>query len=391
MNKHELIAKTISKKTGYKYKHYSTNYEDGIIHVRHYGTCIISFSIEHKLDNGYFAEIGNGYSVSDRSMLGVVLNQLWREAHAYYGIQRENSVKPDSKWFKERYQIISKGRSFLLTIDRPPKQSTLYGFEPYSTYVQTIHAQIREETEIAKKQITKYLNEQLAYLQSFTSLQVTDKGLEFDLNGEHMLITFDGTVYSIQKGQADYRCVHIRDNDKSLTPVDVALTKALGIQLRPQMLNEGIRSNRGNPEMKTLAEVLMDSSEFSESINKKRARINEIEENKLIYEPLKRRHLGFSKYRKGYNSSYEKTTLLDDMPCKAEYRTWLRMQDLTKLQTHFGDNFADVRKTLPALITEYTTKKEKWFFAADFAEWAKTKGVCEDTALSYATLLQNEK
>jgi hypothetical protein len=250
MNKAELIAKTINNKKGYKYYAYETEYKDDIVIVYHYGTNILEFSIEKPFNKGEYVKLGGGYSTSDKTMIDICLSHIrdftcveyWRLSKSYV-FTPKGKIR---KYYKTHYTIVDENDVMVIVKPKPFNQYTLYAYPPYVTYVNELKQLIEKKRHEFRLNMYNRLNELFDYLKSFT----TDFRLKFDPNKGYIvnldnakyLISFCGDVIDLQNNQ--YVCVQphgygsyeVKDN-----PVDLMITKALGIINKPNVLKEGIR------------------------------------------------------------------------------------------------------------------------------------------------------
>jgi len=257
LNKAEFIAKTINNKRGYKYYTYRTEFNDDIVKLFHYGSHILTFSIEKKLDNGLYAQLGQAaHSFTDICTIRICLRHVFDSKNIFYEICRVNSVFTPTgklrKFFKAYYELLDKNDFLALIIKKPKNQYTLFNYEPFISMRKQIEEEIANRKLLMLNKLHVILKEQLRYLESFT----TDKRITFDpkrgyilnLPGKQILITFDGSVIDLEAKTKiciqpkfvtvhPYRYLHFK-----LKPVDLMIMKALGILNRPQVLKEGIQT-----------------------------------------------------------------------------------------------------------------------------------------------------
>ena len=321
MNKAELIAKTINNKKGYKYHTYETEHlPNGIINVYHYGTLILSFSLTNRLENGEYAKLGNGWSASDSDMISTCLNHV----RDFTKIRYELLTIKESKrsYCKFKWLFVDKGLTWVLGIEKEikPTQKTLYAFTPFSEYAEQLKRRLKEEIEIAKKQIEKELNKQIKYAQSFSNAQMEINETGLLLKRLNIFIDWNGNVVDLDTNE--YHCVQIEGyRTEGLTQTDIAITKALGILKRPQVMNEGIKSVY-DEKPKTLAEVLLSDID---SVNK---RLTEIREEMSKFEKTLISGYKPKRRRKGLKETYFyafKWYLNDeDIPINLKYMKWIK-------------------------------------------------------------------
>jgi len=310
MDKRELIAKTINKERGYRYYTYETEYNDGVIEVYHYGTRILTFSLTRKLKNGEYVKLGRGWSLSDKDMIDICLRHIYDFTHKEYLLLSYNDVYYNSgnmrEYFKAYYEIVDKNGYMCLAKKKPEDQYTLYNYPPYTTLKEQVKDMIENKKAELRLKLSEKLKDMLEYLKSFTKdKRITLdpwKGYILNLQGNRILITFSGDVIDLDKKERI--CVHpegyygwmeLCDN-----PLDLMITKALGLIIRPQTLQEGIRTRITRIESDSL-ELLR--QEYNKALEPLYKFLKELDKTKTHYYRERRRHYSRRGERKGYQTT----------------------------------------------------------------------------------------
>jgi len=349
-----ILAKAITNKQSYRSKPWRVNYdsETDTFKAVHYGTTILTFALTHQLENGHYAKLGGGWSMTDKGAIDAVLRHVY-DVHGL-NITRltENFVNSNKFYTKQHYAIFDRNQhGQILAIEKDPTQKTLYAFEPFKskrqTQVQKLQIKRAEELAILEKQIELEIKAQLEYLRTHenANIALTENGFKVSLpdksfseKATEILIAWNGDVYDLHANQRVCVQIDTQQNFKSaqelgLTPLDLTLSKALGIALKPSVLNEGVRSERHRENLPSIVEVLREEAcyDVTRKIDSVLSELNGVEE--VVYEQKRKRERFKTKVKRCHcgwkhdSPAYDIESLIS-LGIKREYVTeWLKLRD----------------------------------------------------------------